>query len=151
MARSNQLQQEITRLGRSLVPTLLALPGCGPLSAAKLLGEVAGAARFRSRAAFARWNRTAPIPVWSGNAPGHRFKPRRQPSGERRLAPHRAHAVAWVGPGRAWVHRRLATGDTKTEALRLLRRQLSDEVFRRLLADETLTQATSAGKKAIAA
>jgi hypothetical protein len=45
----------------------------------------------------------------------------------------------------------LATGDTKTEALRLLRRQLSDEVFRHLLADETLTQATSAGKKAIAA
>jgi transposase len=36
------------------------MPGCGPLSAAKILGEVAGGARFRSKAAFARWNGTRP-------------------------------------------------------------------------------------------
>lgn len=150
-ARINQLQQEITRLVRPLAPTLLALPGCGPLSAAKLLGEVAGAARFRSRAAFARWNGTAPIPVWSGNATRHRLN--RGGNRQVNAALHRIALTQWrgVGRGRAYVHRRLATGDTKTEALRLLRRQLSDEVFRRLLADETLTQATSAGKKAIAA
>jgi transposase len=150
-ARINQLQQEITRLVRPLAPTLLALPGCGPLSAAKLLGEVAGAARFGSRAAFARWNGTAPIPVWSGNATRHRLN--RGGNRQVNAALHRIALTQWrgVGPGRAYVHRRLASGDTKTEALRLLRRQLSDEVFRRLRADETLTQAASAGKEAIAA
>jgi len=71
--RINELQREITQLVRPLAPSLLAMPGCGPLSAAKILGEVAGAARFRSRAAFARWNGTAPIPVWSGNDTRHRL------------------------------------------------------------------------------
>lgn len=54
-------------------PPLLALPGCGLLSAAKLVGETAGAGRFRSRAAFARWNGTAPIPVWASNSTRHRL------------------------------------------------------------------------------
>ncbi|MBV8714127.1 MAG: transposase [Chloroflexi bacterium] len=53
-----------------MAPTLLALPGCGELSAAKIVGEVAGISRFRSKAAFARWNGTAPIPVWSSKRPG---------------------------------------------------------------------------------
>ena len=48
-------------------------PGCGVLSAAKIVGESAGASRFRSKAAFARWNGTAPIPVWSGNNARHRL------------------------------------------------------------------------------
>jgi hypothetical protein len=39
------------------------------------------------------------------------------------------------------VQRRIETGDTKTEALRLLRRRISDEVYRRLLADEDRIQA----------
>jgi transposase len=71
--RINELEREITQLVRPLAPNLLAMPGCGPLSAAKIIGEVAGAARFRSRAAFARWNGTAPIPVWSGNDTRHRL------------------------------------------------------------------------------
>ncbi len=50
---------------RGVAPTLLALPGCGELTAAKLLAETAGVNRFRSEAAFARHNGTAPIPVWS--------------------------------------------------------------------------------------
>ena len=58
---------------RSWRPTLLALPGCGPLTAAKLVGETAGIGRFRSPAAFARHNGSAPVPVWSGNSGRHRL------------------------------------------------------------------------------
>jgi transposase len=65
--RINQLERDLRELVRGLAPGLLAIPGCGVLSAATILGETAGAARFRSRHAYARFNGTAPIPVWSGN------------------------------------------------------------------------------------
>jgi hypothetical protein len=97
MARSNQLQQEITRLVRPLVPTLLALPGCGPLSAAKLLG------RWRARRAWVPGGvcpleRHCADPGVVGQRSSTSVEPRRQPPGERRFASHRAHAVAWGGP-----------------------------------------------------
>jgi transposase len=60
--RANELERQILRLVRDPVPTPLALPGCGGLSAAKIVGDVAGALRFRSKAASAPWNGTAPIP-----------------------------------------------------------------------------------------
>jgi len=136
-AEANQLEREIGVIVNHLAPSLLALPGCGVLSAAKIVGEVAGADRFRSRAAFARWNGTAPIPVWSGN-PG----PQRLNRGGNRqvnAALHRIAITQWRGvgsQGRAYVEARMGAGKTKTEALRLLRRRLSDEVLRRLLADQ---------------
>jgi transposase len=134
--RAHELEREISRLVRRLAPTLLDLPGCGALSAAKIVGEVAGAGRFASKAAFARWNGTAPIPVWSG--PTTRFRLNRGGNRQVNAALHRIAITQWrgVGPGRAYVGRRLAAGDHKTEALRLLRRRISDEVFRRLRADE---------------
>lgn len=97
-------------LVRWAAPSLLALPGCGPLSAAKLVGQVAKAGRFRSAAAFARHNGSAPLPVWSGDD-------------ER---------------GRAYYQHRRAAGDTKTEAIRALKRRMSDEIFRRMRHDERL-------------
>lgn len=134
--RANELEREIRRLVRQLAPTLLELPGCGVLSAAKIVGEVAGMMRFSSKASFARWNGTAPIPVWSGN--DSRFRLNRGGNRQVNAALHRIAITQWrgVGSGRAYVERRLASGDRKTEALRLLRRRLSDEVFRRLRADE---------------
>ena len=134
--RANELERHILRLVRELAPTLLALPGCGGLSAAKIVGEVAGAVRFRSKAAFARWNGTAPIPVWSGNDDRHRLN-----RGGNRQVNAALHRIAitqqrGLGPGRDYVERRLRAGDTKTEAFRVLRRRLSDEVFRRLVIDE---------------
>jgi transposase len=141
--RANDLEREITHLVRQLAPTLLALPGCGPLSAAKIVGEVAGAARFRSKASFARWNGTAPIPVWSGN--DSRFRLNRGGNRQVNAALHRIAITQWrgVGPGRAYVAHRLASGDRKAEALRLLRRRLSDEVFRRLRVDEQCQHGTA--------
>lgn len=128
---------------RVLVPTLLELPGCGPLSAAKIVGEVAGASRFKSKAAFARWNGTAPIPVWTGS---ERFRLSRSGNRQLNAALHRIAITQWrgVGPGRAFIEARMAGGKTKTAAIRLLRRRLSDEVLRRLLIDEAA--ATSAAE-----
>jgi transposase len=142
--RANELEREIAVLVRRLAPSLLSLPGCGVLSAAKIVGESAGATRFRSRAAYARWNGTAPIPAWSGNPNRHRLTRggnRQINAALHRIAITQLRGVGTIG--RAYVERRMSKGDTKTEAIRLLRRRLSDEVFRRLIADEAAQVTTS--------
>lgn len=135
-ASIRSLEREIEAAIRPLAPHLLALAGCGPLTAAKLVGETAGISRFRSKEAFARHNGTAPVPVWSGNTVRHRLS--RGGNRQLNVAIHRV-AITQVrlgGLARAYVDRRRLSGDTKTEALRALRRRLSDEVFRRLRLDE---------------
>jgi transposase len=130
------LEREIETLVAGLAPSLLALPGCGPLTAAKIVGEAAGIGRFRSKEAFARHNGSAPIPVWSGNVTKHRLS--RGGNRQLNLALHRI-AITQMrvdDRGKAYIAHRQATGDTKTEAIRALRRRISDEVFRRLRADE---------------
>lgn len=148
--RANSLERQIVRLVRQLAPNLFALAGCGPLSAAKLVGEVAGAARFRSKATFARWNGRAPIPVWSAN--DGRYRLNRGGNRQVNAALHRIAITQWRGdgPGQAYVQRRMTTGDSKTEALRLLRRRMSDEVYKRLLTDETLVERSHPEKPALA-
>jgi len=130
------LEREIARLVAKVAPTLLALPGCGPLTAAKIVGETAGMTRFRSKEAFARHNGSAPVPVWSGNVTRHRLS--RGGNRQLNLALHRI-AITQMridNRGRAYLEHRRSAGDTKTEAIRALRRRVSDEVFRRLRADE---------------
>ena len=68
-----RLQRRIEVLMHELAPSLLSLAGCAGLSAAKLVAETADVSRFRSSAAFAMHNGTAPIPVWSGNHERHRL------------------------------------------------------------------------------
>jgi hypothetical protein len=53
------LEIEIAQFAEQLAPALLAVPGCGPLTAAKIIGETAGVDRFKSRDAYARYNGTA--------------------------------------------------------------------------------------------
>jgi transposase len=146
----NDLEGEIRARTQAIAPALLALPGCGHLTAAKLVAETAGVGRFRSRAAFANHNGTAPIPVWSGNLVRHRLNP----GGNRQLnaALHRIAVTQLRGPGggREYVARRMAAGDTKLEAIRALRRRISDEVFRRLQRDEALRASLPAGLRAAA-
>lgn len=130
------LEREIGDLAASLAPTLLALPGCGRLTAAKIVGETAGMSRFHSKEAFARHNGSAPVPVWSGNVTRHRLS--RGGNRQLNLALHRI-AITQMridDRGRAYLEHRRAVGDTKTEAIRALCRRISDEVFRRLRADE---------------
>lgn len=132
------LEREIETLVATLAATLLDLPGCGPLTAAKIVGEAAGISRFRSKGAFARHNGSAPIPVWSGNVIRHRLN--RGGNRQINVALHRI-AITQVrlgGPGKAYLDHRLDAGDTRTEGIRALRRRISDEVFRRLRADEAL-------------
>jgi transposase len=133
----NSLERELRDLVRVLAPTLLAVPGCGVLGAATIVGETAGARRFRSRDAFARFTGTAPIPVWSGNTAG---KVRLNRGGNRRMN-CALHMIAvtqarGIGRGKDYLDKTVARGKTRTEALRLLRRQLSDTVFTALLADD---------------
>src|SRR5690348_172788 len=65
--RASQLEREISAMVREQAPSLLELPGCGVLTAAKLLAETAGATRFASDAKLARLAGVAPIPASSGN------------------------------------------------------------------------------------
>jgi transposase len=140
----NDLEKELRDLVRVLAPSLLAIPGCGVLGAAMILGETAGAARFRSKDAYARFTGTAPIPVWSGNSKG---KVRLNRGGNRTIntALHMIAVtqVRGVGPGKSYVDSLIGKGKTRTEAIRLLRRRLSDRVFSALLADEKQADLTS--------
>ena len=116
-----------------MAPTLLAMPGCGELTAAKLVGETAGVTRFNSEAAFARHAGVAPIPVWSGNTAG---RVRLTRSGNRQLnaALHRI-AVTQIrlpGPGQTYYQTKITAGKTTKEALRCLKRLLARTVFYRL-------------------
>jgi transposase len=146
----NDLEREIGRLVAGLAPSLLALTGCGPLTAAKLVGETAGIGRFRSRAAFARHNGSAPLPVWSGNTERHRLS--RTGNRQLNVALHRI-AITQLqreGPGKTYLEHRRALGSTKTEAIRALRRRISDEVFRRMRHDEAARAAGPSGLVAAA-
>jgi transposase len=146
----NELEREIARLVADLAPSLLALTGCGPLTAAKLIGEAAGIGRFRSKAAFARHNGTAPLPVWSGNTERHRLS--RTGNRQLNVALHRI-AITQLqreGPGRTYLEHRRVLGSTKTEAIRALRRRISDEVFRRMRHDEAARVARPSGLAAAA-
>ena len=75
------LERELRLLMRALAPELLALPGCSALSAAQLVGQVAGVTRFRSEAAFAMHVGAAPLEASSGRTIRHRLNRR----GNRRL------------------------------------------------------------------
>lgn len=134
----NELRVELEARTETAAPNLRQIHGVGPLSSAKLLGEVAGVERFRSRHAFARHNGTAPTPVWSGNSDRHRLSR----AGNRQInaAIHRvALTQARSHPdARALLARRVEAGATKKEALRSLKRRLSDVIYRAMLADAAL-------------
>jgi transposase len=124
----DELEGEITERITVVAPSLLAIVGCGPLTAAKIIGETAQVGRFRSRDAFARLNGTAPLPVWSSNKQRHRLSR----TGNRQLnaALHRiAMTQARMHPPACeLLARRKANGDGGMEALRILKRRLSDVV-----------------------
>ena len=132
---ANQLEADITGRVTVLVPSLLAIPGCGALSAGKLVGEAADVTRFRSRDAYAMWSGAAPIPVWSAN--NTRFRLNRGGNRQTNAALHRI-AVTQIRihpDAQAFITRRLQAGSTKREALRALKRKLANVVYRALLAD----------------
>jgi transposase len=136
------LEREITSIVADLAPTLLALVGVGPLTAAKIVAETADVRRFRSKDAYARHNGTAPLPVWSGNARRHRLSR----TGNRQLnaAIHRIAITQkrCYQDAQTYLAHRAELRNTNTEALRALKRRLSDVVYRALLADAQPAAAT---------
>lgn len=133
----NQLEQRLANLTAEAAPSLLAMPGVGVLTAAKIVGEAAGVARFKSEAAFARYAGIAPIPVWSGNTAG---RVRLTRSGNRQLnaAMHRI-AVTQIridGLGKAYYEKKRSEGMSTPEALRCLKRRLARIMFHHLTADQ---------------
>jgi len=141
---ANQLERDITHRVTQLVPSLLEIPGCGALSAAKLVGEAADVTRFKSRDAYAMWAGTAPIPVWSAN--NERFRLNRGGNRQTNAALHRiAITQLRIHPdAQVFMKRRLKTGSTKREGLRLLKRKLANVVYRTLIADTQQTALANA-------
>ncbi len=133
--KANQLERDITARVTGLVPSLLAVPGCGALSAAKLVGEAADITRFESRDAYAMWAGVVPIPVWAAN--NQRYRLNRGGNRQTNAALHRiAITQIRIHPdAQTFIKRRIETGSTKREALRLLKRKLANVVYRALLAD----------------
>ena len=132
---ANQLERDIRRRVTQQVPTLLEIPGCGGLTAAKLVGEAADITRFKSRDAYAMWAGVAPIPVWSAN--NQRFRLNRGGNRQTNAAIHRiAITQIRIHPdAQTFIARRIEGGSTKREALRLLKRKLANVVYRTLLTD----------------
>ncbi len=132
---ANQLERDLTKRVTHLVPSLLEIPGCGALTAAKLLGEAANINRFKSRDAYAMWAGVAPIPVWSAN--NARFRLNRGGNRQTNAALHRiAITQIRIHPdAQAFIARRLEGGSTKREALRLLKRKLANVAYRTLRKD----------------
>jgi transposase len=114
---------------------LMSLHGLGPVGAARVLSDVGDAARFPTRAHFASWNGTAPIDASSGEQIRHRLSR----AGNRRIN-RVLHIMAIVQlrndtEGRAYFRRKVAAGKTKMEALRCLKRRLSNALYRQLAAE----------------
>ena len=114
---------------------LMDLFGIGPAGAARILADVGDVARFADRNRFASWTGTAPLDASSGDQNRHRLSR----AGNRRMN-HVLHVAAIVQirhdtEGRAYYRRQLAAGKTPMEALRCLKRRLSDVVYRQLVAD----------------
>ena len=123
------LEAEISELVAKVAPQLLAEPGFGPLTAAKLIGEIAGVERFSSDAKLARAGGIAPIPVSSGKTNRHRL----DRGGNRQIntAIHRVAVTrARCHPEtRAYIERKRSEGKTNRDAVRCLKRHLARRVW----------------------
>jgi transposase len=135
-AQLRDTRKRLTAAVRASGTTVTEVFGVGPVIAATVIGYVADAFRFPSRDNFAAYNGTAPIEVSSGNRKIYRLSRR----GNRRLN-HAVHMAAVTqirhrhSEGRAYYDRKLAEGKTPKEALRSLKRRVSDAIYARLQAD----------------
>ena len=133
---ASELEREIGALVRAQAPALLDLPGCGILTAAKLLAETAGAGRFGTDAKLARLAGVAPIPASSGKRVRHRL----DRGGNRQLncALHRIAVTQGRvhPPARDYLARKQAEGKSRIEAIRCLKRHLARRVWKLLVDSE---------------
>lgn len=121
------------------------LPGIGPIGAARILADVGDVARFADRNRFASWTGTAPLDASSGEQIRHRLSR----AGNRKIN-HMLHMAALSQirldtEGRAYYRRKRAAGKTHLEALRCLKRRISDAVYRQLLDDARVAAGAGPG------
>jgi transposase len=126
---------------------LLELYGLGPVGAARVLGEVLDVARFPGRNHFASWNGTAPLDASSGDQNRHRLSR----AGNRRIN-RVLHIMAVVQlrrdtEGRRYYRRKLAAGKTPMEAMRCLKRRLSNVVYQQMVNDAKRLQTGPGGHR----
>lgn len=136
----NALAKRLTASAQQHAPTLLQIPGCAELTAAKILGEVAGIGRFKSEAAFGCHTGVAPIPAWSGASAGQMRLSR---AGNRQLnaAIHRI-AVTQIrmtgSAGQIYFQKLRDAGKTKAAARRCVKRRIARRVYQALRHDAGL-------------
>ena len=135
------LTKELKAMVLARGSTLMELRGVGPVVAARVLADVGDVARFADRNRFASWTGTAPIEASSGEIVRHRLSR----AGNRRMN-HMIHIAAATQirldtPGRAYYRRKLAAAKTRAEAMRCLKRRISDALYRQLLADARTSRA----------
>ena len=120
--------------------TLTQLAGISDVLAAKILGHIGDIGRFPSADCLASYAGTAPIEASSGDVIRHRLSRHgnRQLNNAIHLAAHTQ--TIRPGPGRDYYQRRRDTGNSRNEALRLLKRQLTKTIYRALLADANRTR-----------
>ena len=134
--QTRESKKKLAAAVRASGTSLTGLFGVGPVVAATVIGDAADVARFASRDHFAAYNGTAPIEVSSGNRKICRLPLR----GNRRIN-HAIHMAAITqirhahSQGRAYYDKKLAEGKTHKEALRSLKRRISDAIYARLRAD----------------
>jgi transposase len=144
-ARKKAANKELKDLVQATGTSLLDLHGIGPSGTARLLVEVGDITRFPDRNHFASWTGTAPIDASSGDHVRHRLS-----RGGNRQINRVLHIMATVQlrhatEGRAYFDRKKAGGKTSMEAMRCLKRRLSDIVYQALIADLATHQATGPG------
>ncbi|MCP5115008.1 MAG: IS110 family transposase [bacterium] len=148
---AHQLLAEVRRLEKELKASkallreaveasgtsLTGIYGVGPVVAGLLIGYTGDIGRFPTRHHYAAYNGTAPIEASSGQRKRHRLNPRGN-----RMLNHALHLIAITQlrypntEGRGFYERKLQEGKTKKEAIRALKRRLSDVVYRHLQADQ---------------
>ncbi|MFZ1176519.1 MAG: IS110 family transposase [Mycobacterium sp.] len=144
-ARKKAANKELSQLLAATGTTLPGLHGIGPSGAARLLVEVGDITRFPDHNHFASWTGTAPVDASSGDHVRHRLS-----RGGNRQINRVLHIMATVQlrnptEGRAYFDRTKARGKSSNEAMRLLKRRLSDIVFRTMLADAARQMTTGPG------
>jgi transposase len=143
--RVNELERELEALLAADAPELLDLVGCGALTAAKIVGEVARVDRFAAEAKLAKHCGAAPLPASSGATQRHRLN--RHGNRQLNSALHRIAVTQgrMHPPARAYLARKQAEGKSRKEALRCLKRHLARDIYRRLrtIQHETMTPTTT--------
>ena len=146
-AQLRETKKKLAAAVRASGTSLTEVFGFGPVNTGTVIGDVTDVTRFPSRDHFASYNGTAPVEVSSGNRKIYRLSLR----GNRRIN-HALHMAAITqirhahSDGRAYYDRKIAEGKTHKEALRCLKRRISDAVFARLQADARQAKVAAAAK-----